>query len=507
MALLAARSDISTGLFKRTWFTDWVSCLFALAMACAAVALFFVLPEKPYIALVPFVAFAFATVLWRVPSFPILVLLWMSTMVEIYPLGFTDGTTERLGLWNNLSTLGLKGVPVSPAELLMVGGLLVWIVRGLFSQTLELRGSDLVRPYLLYLIVVALALVHGLVTGAAYNIALWEIRTQVYGLLVFFLLLNTLQTRKHFEIVTWFMILGTGLKGLQGAYRYMITLGGSFGGDAILEHDEGFFFPAYYLLTLLLFVFGGTRRQKQVAVTLMPFVMIADLANKRRASTGSLVIALIALVFIFIAVLPRRRVRILVISGAGLLLCLVYGAAFWGSDSKLAQPVRAIKSAITPDPRDESSNRYRDQEDFNLMTAIRENVILGRGYGHIMPNVAGMVNLEATDPFIQYRPHNSILWVWWRAGILGAMLFWMGMGLAIIRHCFIARATSDPYIRRWAVFSVSVIIMVLMQSWWDMGQFRYRVIVYAWMVLAVVEALWRQSGEKLSTLQQEGPRS
>jgi hypothetical protein len=504
MLASTARLYRKPGIFKRPRFTDWITCVVGLAVASTGMVLMYLLPEAPYIALVPFVALACISLLWRVEQLPIFVLLGMATVVEIYPLGFSDATTEQLGLWNNLSTLGLKGVPVSPAELLMVGGMLAWLLRGLFSQTLEFRGSTMIQPYLWYLVMVAFGLVHGMSTGGVLTIAFWEIRSQVYGVIVFFLLLNTLHSRRHLEIASWIMILGTGFKGIQGSFRYMVTLGGSFGGDAILEHDEGFFFPAFYIFTLLLFVFRGTPAQKRTALGLLPFVVLADMANKRRASTASLVIAGIALVFILYVVLKQRRFRIVGIAAGVLTLVLTYGAAFWNSDSRFAQPVRAIKSAISPDARDESSNLYREQEDYNLMSAIQANPIIGRGFGHPMDNVAGMFNLDQIDPFIMYRPHNSILWVWWRTGILGIVLFWMAIGLVIIRHCFIAKAATDPYLRRWAIFSVCVMIMFMTQSWWDMGQFRYRIVVYSWIVLAIVEVQWRQYRQTLNAPQLKG---
>lgn len=488
---MIARSYPEQGRLRRATVTDQLAGTAALVVGALGLALAFRFEQQPLLALLPFVALGLGSLLWRVPIFSSLLLLFMALMVEYYPLGFADATTERLGLWNNLSTLGLSGVPVSPAELLMVTATAFWILRSILTQKLRFRGSPLFHAYAIYLLGCGLGLLHGLMTGGSLTIALWEIRGQAYGSIVFFLVLNTFQSRRQIELVTWGILLGTGLKGVQGTWRYFVTLGGNYAGEGIFDHDEAFFFPSYYLFVLLLFVFGGTRWQKRIGVLLLPCVMVAEVANRRRSSTGALLIALVALCLILFVVLRQQRAKLLAATLLALALGGLYAGAFWNSTAKYAQPIRAIKSVITPDERDASSNHYREQEDFNLMYAIRRDPLLGRGYGVAMENVARMWNLEAVDPFILYRPHNSILWVWWRIGLVGAVLFWIAMGQAMIRHCFIARATTDPYLRRWAIFSVCIMVIFLMISWWDMGQFRYRVVVFVWMILAIVEVLAR----------------
>ncbi len=66
------------------------------------------------------------------------------------------------------------------------------------------------------------------------------------------------------------------------------------------------------------------------------------------------------------------------------------------------------------------------------------------------------------------------------------------MGLAIVRNCFLARAATDPYLRRWAVFAAMVMIMRLLIGWWDQGLFMYRLAIYVWIVMAVPEILGGQ---------------
>jgi O-antigen ligase len=102
-----------------------------------------------------------------------------------------------------------------------------------------------------------------------------------------------------------------------------------------------------------------------------------------------------------------------------------------------------------------------------------------------------MADVRELAPFMLYMPHNSILWVWWRTGTIGFVLFWAALGNAIIQNCLLARRTTDPTIRRWAVFAVALVVMHMLMAWLDVGLFSYRQIVYIWIVQAVPDVLCR----------------
>jgi len=452
--------------------------------------------DKPFVALLPFLTLAFATLFWRKPVVTVFVLFGSTVLIEGFKSRFPDASTDLIPFWRNFSSSGIAPVPFSPAELFIVVGVTVWFVRGLFSQNLKVHGGPVLRSYSWYLLIVIVAFLNGAVTGGDLRIALWEVRLPVYSAAVFFLAINLLQSRRHIEALGWIIILGSGLKGLQGTWRYFVTLGRNvWTSNNILEHEEALFFPAYSLFLLLMFILGGSQRQKRVALLLLPFVLIADFANKRRASTASLMVALVVLVFILLTVMVEHRRRILQGMLVALILVCVYAGVYWNSGSRLAQPIRAVKSQIWPSSRDESSDLYRELEDRNLRMQISQNPIVGRGYGIEMPLLPGMWDARKIAPFILYMPHNSVLWVWWRTGLIGFAVFWMAVGVAIIRNCFLARTTTDPYIQRWATFAVLVTVMWSVLGSLDQGLLLYREVVYVWIVLAVPEVLRRLNNE------------
>jgi O-antigen ligase len=328
-------------------------------------------------------------------------------------------------------------------------------------------------------------------------VALWEVRAPLLLGAVLLLALNLLRTRRHIDVLGWLIIIGSGLKGIQGTWRYVVTLNRTITYNNLLEHEEALFFPAFYLFLLLLFIFGGNRWQKRAGVCFLPFVLLADFANQRRASTAALVLALVALAVIVFVVLRERRRHIVGVMLLAAVMLAGYAGVYWNSGSRLAQPIRAIKSQFMPNSRDESSNLYRELENRGLMWQIKSSPVLGQGYGHEMPLVAGMWDGRDVSPFMLYMPHNSILWVWWRTGIAGFTCFWLTIGVAIARNCQLARATNDPYLRRWAIFAVLVTTMWMLLGFLDQGVLLSREVVYVAVVLTVPEVLWRLNTAKL----------
>jgi hypothetical protein len=524
---MTPRSNHTPGLLRRRAITDWLSFVLAFMFGLVSLGvLAYLLDLGPaargcttsqlyacatnisaahtLVALAPFAALGIGALLWRKPVLGVLVLFAGATLIEGNAAQFPDATTELIPFWRNLSSSGIAPLPFSPAELVIIMCLAVWLVRGLLTQALHIHSSTVLRSYSIYLLAVLSALVLGAATGGNIVVALWEVRVPVLAAFAMLLTLNLVRSRRHVEALGWLILVGSGLKGVQGTWRYVVTLNRTITYNNLLEHEEALFFPAFYLYLLLLFIFGGSRRQKRVGVLFLPFVLLADFANQRRASTAALVVALAALVCILLVALAEHRKRIL----GGMLVALVlltgYTAVYWNSGSRLAQPIRAIKSQFMPNNRDESSDLYRELEDRGLMWQIRANPVLGRGYGVELPLLPGMWDARDVAPFILYMPHNSVLWLWWRTGIFGFALFWLAVGTAVVRNCQLVRDHTDPTIRRWALFAVTVTIIWSMLGFLDQGFLLYREVVYVWIVLAVPDVLRRLASARNASSQAIG---
>jgi O-antigen ligase len=126
----------------------------------------------------------------------------------------------------------------------------------------------------------------------------------------------------------------------------------------------------------------------------------------------------------------------------------------------LGLPAQSIKSAIAPEQlsaADMSSNFYRQVETYNLVETIRQNPVLGRGFGQKFLQVYPLPYI----PFVwaEYIPHNSVLWIWMNTGAGGfiAMLYLFGAGISVG-----ARATMRMRSRHGAALALTATLYLVM---------------------------------------------
>ena len=176
----------------------------------------------------------------------------------------------------------------------------------------------------------------------------------------------------------------------------------------------------------------GSSWSRRVVLPFMAVpVFIAYIVSQRRAAIVALVVGII---MIFIVMLWTKRRLFWRVAPVTLVIVTLYTGAFWGDETSTAGfPAQAIKSVIAPDSvseRNQSSDDYRIAEKIDIVATIRSSTILGIGFGHpfLRP-----VPLPDITPFLlePYMPHNSILWIWMKAGIGGfvAMLFLFAMAV------------------------------------------------------------------------------
>jgi hypothetical protein len=258
--------------------------------------------------------------------------------------------------------------------------------------------------------------------------------------------------------------------------------------DAVLGHEEGVFFGLFVLMVMALWIFDVPMgRLRKTATWLTPLVLAADLANTRRAAWLVLAGGLITLLAIAYRTLPNRRPLVGKIAGAIAIGLMVYLPAYWNKSGGLAQPARAIHSVIKPSTRDASSDLYRIQEDANLQINIREGKPLGRGFGVPIDYVLPIQDISSIDPLIKYIPHNGILYILMRMGILGGIAFWSMIGIAIIGACRLARS-HDRELAMIGALTAALVVAYVFEGATDQGFFYYRVAFVIGTFLGLCEA-------------------
>jgi hypothetical protein len=401
--------------------------------------------DNIFLPLVILVAFVIPILLWRYPRLALYFVFACACLFEIETIpgadgnGYADALTDRIPVFWNVNTIlqryahmDFKAIPLNLLEVLLLTAGLCALVRSAYTKTANFRAGELIWPISVYMGFVALAWVNGMMTGGDFKISLQEIRSQLYFGIAYLMAFNMLRDRQQLLTALWLTAICIGLKGILLTFRRYVTLHGlPLPDQGVGAHEEAFFFDAFIALLLSLSVCGALPKLRGTMLALLPFVILGSLACNRRAGTAAFIVMIPMLALAAYQALPNRRRLIAFLCAGGMIAFAGYYAAFKNSNSILAQPARAINSQFTPDPRDASSNAYRDAENADLMATIR-SAPLGYGYGKRMLHAVPIADISTLYEWWDIMTHNQVLWVWMRVGTFGFLAFWMMVSAILI---------------------------------------------------------------------------
>jgi hypothetical protein len=436
---------------------------------------------------------AIPIVCWRVPAAGVFLLVACALLIEEYPSIASEKTiTESIPLFKSLATgVGLAGVGINPAEILIATVAGTWVMKAAAEGAFSLPRSHVAAGVGLMLLAVLAGEAHGLASGSNVTASLWELRPWLYLPCVYVLAAQVLKTQRLVCGVLWTLVIATGLKGLEGTIRWASHANRvTSPPEQILGHEEALFMGLFILLTAALWLLRIKGRLRQVATSLLPLVVFANLANTRRTAYVILGAGVAILIAVAWAREPRRRWMTGGIAVALIAVMALYLPFFWNRTGLMAEPANAIRSAIDPTKRDAASDLYRLIENANLGIDIHAETPLGTGFGKRIATPIRMVDISNIDPFIVYVPHNTILYVWLRLGFPGAIAFWWMIGAATIAACRLARA-ADPVVAVVGTFAVVAISAYLIEGWFDQGLAGLRIAIVLGAVLGTIDATRR----------------
>jgi hypothetical protein len=472
-----------------------------LVAAIGAALLGFLAGFQPVLLSLP-VLVVVPVVLWRRPEFAVFFLLVTATLIEqfTYYVGSHKGAFTAIIPWWRTFT---HGMILFPVEIFLLVVIVIWVMKAGLDGTFGVPKSPVFTVLKTFWVLLFLAVGVGLSHGAKLKFDLWELRSWIYLTLATLIAAAFIKTRRALDTILWILVLGSGFKGIQGTiifFSYARRLDPR--PEAILGHEEAFFFGLFCVITCALWLYDVRGPLRRTATGLLPFVIIADLANARRTAWLILAVAILVMAVIALMTLPHRRrflVRSLIVLAIGAAL---YLPAYWNHDGTLAQPARAVRSQYDPSQRDQSSDQYRQQEDLNLITDIKASGLLGTGFG-IPIDYTNITNISSIDPMIAFIPHNGVLWVWLRLGMQGEIVFWCLVGTCLVRACSLARAPD----RRLAMFGsivASGVVSYLIDGYEDMAFAEFRIAVAMGCLLGAMEAALRLVSPDIATA--VGPR-
>lgn len=435
-----------------------------------------------------------ATIIVLMARWPILgfyTLAICAVVVEQEPLNFSIFTDH---LYVFYWPLRLQGLPERPIGFLALFILLLIIVLRLAQRRgAPLRLGPLILPFLFLLACVAMGVAHGLTSGGDLRVIVLEIRPFWYLFLTYLLAYNLVTEKRHIIGFLWITVVGTFIKAIQGVYIVLVPLAGHISGqNEIMAHEQSFFFVLILLLILMCAVLKRFRGLLWIALLSTPFLIVALLANNRRADYSALLIgALSAWVFI-VVVRPTYRPALI----KGLLVAAVlfagYVLAFQHSTGILGEPANAVISVIHPsatDQRDLASNMYRYIEDFDLKYTESQSPLLGYGFGRPFLQPLVLPNIISLDPYYLFIPHNTILWIWMRLGPLGYIALFYLIGAFVIRSGILARTLRDLDFQFIAIFGIAVMMIELPLAYGDYQLFFYRNVFYLGLLMGLIMRL------------------
>jgi len=461
--------------------------------------------------------------LWRWPEAALYVTVGAAALFEAMPVGWPDESTGLVPWFWNVTTItqrflrvGSDPLYVNVFEIFILTAAVSAGTRAIIERRVRLRVGPLFWAISAYLLFVTLGLVHGVWVGGDLKIALWEGRGQYYLAVVYLLAYATLTDERRLRILLWVVVGCALFKGMQGAVRYFIVLGGRVPSrQGLLSHDQAIYQTSFLLLSVLL-AYGGYRsRLRAVAWVALPLVLGTLLLNQRRLGVAMVLISGLVTIPLLYAHLRDRRRHLLVSAAVLLVLIPGYLRVGWNRSGALWEPARAIRSQFSPDYRDEQSDAYREVEHYNLIQTIRRGgkqlmtfasldapwhhsewgPWIGMGYGRELGLFTYMPDLEKYDPFIHYRTHDSLLWVWARLGTGGFVLMWFMVAAALALAGQTLRRTRTRLQSVTLLWAIGMIFAFLMVARYDMGMAEYRPLIVLGLMMGVVGALHRQVSE------------
>jgi hypothetical protein len=324
------------------------------------------------------------------------------------------------------------GIPFSVLELCLLASGIAWLARSQREKReYRYQPSRLTVPLIAFAAALALGVLWGLSRGGDnLTFALFEVRAS--GLMIYAIFLVGMVVRDDHDLtqLVWALLLACTYLTVDNTLHYFTLPPSTPLNPLTYDHDDSVVLAFGFILCLALLAFGGSRAQRGYAIVLAPSIIWCLMIMQRRAAFAVLAVGVMALAIIFYRLRPKRFW--LIVPPLAVLLG-IYLAAFWHSESVLGQPARAISSLYSPDPRDASSNLYRDTEHADILANIATSRWLGLGFGQTYIFYYPLPDVGGGWPFWHYTSHNSVLWLWMDGGVPVFFTFWWLMGIGTYR--------------------------------------------------------------------------
>lgn len=493
MAATAGALRVSSALARgRLEAQERRSAVPPLLVACFAVAVAFLAGGGP---------------LWLVTAAVVAAVIAVRPVIGLY------FATATLGLDTNLNSpfepfgivfKTIPGLTVTPLELLVIWTLVCALAQAMRQGSPPFPQTRLLATLVLFLVLLLLAVEQGTSRGGDFIIALWEIRAILLVLPMMLTASVLIREREDLKTLAKLLLVVLGVMTFEMGWRYIqYVRPGQFSGglEIAYGHETSVLVGLLVVFAAAWTLWGPHRKQRLIALATAVVSFVILMTMRRRAGLIAAETGLLVIAVYFLLKVPKR---FLMYAPLALLVTVVYFAAFWNNPNSLGQPVRSFRTVFDSgslNNRDRTSDEYRRVETLNVWWNIQAHPVDGIGFGVPYAKPAPFPDLTSFWPFWPYVPHNTVLWLWMKAGVLPFIVFWCLLGFGIQQAAAAAKRTNDPLVLVAAIGISAYIVMAVLFSYVDLGLMNPRVMTMLGLslgLLTVVDRLSRREQEPVS---------
>jgi hypothetical protein len=374
------------------------------------------------------------------------------------------------------------GLTTSPLEVLLGLTAIVAVIR---------LPSRVHLPLIAWAVpaVIAMGMLYGLYRGGAMNLAYNEARGVIAAVAVFVLALRVLPSDPR--SLARPVLLAETFLALVVLFRYFAYIRTGLAGvppDFAFSHETSVIFGAGLIVGILTLIRNGSTLFERLLLLAYCFLILAAMvATGRRAAT---LVMLVGVLSLGVLLFPRRPMLVILASIPLIIGGSAYLSAYWNKEyGALAQPARAIRSQFDPSLRDESSDNYRVVEKYNVIQTLRANRVFGVGFGRPFYQFQPLPDLTSFWSLQLYTPHQNILWLWLKMGVIGTSVV-LGFSAAALARC-LSVLRLRTYDAQWetAAIALTMSLMFLMYATVDLGFVGARSVIVGALATAMAFAL------------------
>lgn len=363
----------------------------------------------------------------------------------------------------------------------MVG---VYLYKALFKDINPLTKEPMDLPILVFALLILISTITSIDPLGSFR----DLAIHLTAMGFMFVLVNSIKTKKDFNILITFLVIAATLVALYGLYQYKVGVDmedkwvdaannpdvktrvfSVFGNPNILAEYLIMIIP----ISISLFWYSKKLHKKAIFLGISLILMLALVLTLSRG--GWIGFAFGILIFV---ILIEKKLLLSIIP-------LVLGGVYF-----LPQSILNRISSIG-NLRD-SSNAYRLKMWDITLDIIRDNWLVGVGFGYI-PFKHTFETYIRTMPV--YHSHNTYLQITGEMGILGLIVF---LGLIFIIYKYSIKRLikgEDRYIRTMAAGVLAGLAALLGHGAVESVLYLPRIIITFWTLVALLLALMRISGK------------